>query len=84
VGLVTAVVLGAETPVNIWEDWVVLEGFYAEDAAAYDNSSLCEGERVEQEGVYTPLVHFQLKTTVIFNIIRNLYPTSEPRLKLHL
>jgi len=35
VGLVSSVVLGAETPVNAWEDWLVFEAYYAEDTAAY-------------------------------------------------
>ncbi len=33
--LVPAVVFGAETPVNIWKNGLVLEAYYAEDAAAY-------------------------------------------------
>jgi len=35
VGLVASVVFGAETPVNVREDWLVLKVCYAEDAAAY-------------------------------------------------
>jgi hypothetical protein len=34
-GLVTSVVFGAETPVYTWEDWLFLEIYCAEDAAAY-------------------------------------------------
>ena len=39
-GLVASVVLGAETPVNIRENRVVLEADDAEDTAAYLDSSL--------------------------------------------
>ena len=35
VGLVSSVVLGAETPINVWEDWLIFEVYYAEDTAAY-------------------------------------------------
>jgi len=31
----SSVVLGAETPVNEWKDWLVLEVYDAEDTAAY-------------------------------------------------
>ena len=34
-GLVASVVLGAETPVHVWEDWLFFEVYCAEDAAAY-------------------------------------------------
>jgi hypothetical protein len=40
VGLVTSVVLGAETPVNVWEDWFLFEVYCAEDTAAYFRSLL--------------------------------------------
>jgi len=32
---VSSVVLGAETPVNAREDWLVFEAYCAEDTAAY-------------------------------------------------
>jgi len=35
VRLVTSMVLGAETPVNVWKDGLVLEVYCAEDTAAY-------------------------------------------------
>ena len=35
VRLVTSVVLGAETPVNVWEDLFIFEIYCPEDAAAY-------------------------------------------------
>lgn len=35
VGLMSSVVLGAETPVNAWENGLVLVANYAEDTAAY-------------------------------------------------
>ncbi len=38
VRLVSSVVLGAETPVNVREDWLVFEAYYAEDTAAYFDS----------------------------------------------
>ena len=34
-GLVSSMVLGAETPVNIWEDRLVFKVFCSEDTAAY-------------------------------------------------
>jgi hypothetical protein len=37
VGLMTPVVLGAETPVNVWEDLFIFEIYCTEDAAAYFN-----------------------------------------------
>ena len=43
VGLVSSVVLGAETPVNAWEDGLVLEAYYAEDTAAYVYFPLSRG-----------------------------------------
>jgi hypothetical protein len=35
VGLMPPVVLGAETPVNVWEDRFIFEVYCTEDAAAY-------------------------------------------------
>ena len=43
--LVTSVVLGAETPVDIMENRVVLEADDAEDTAAYLDSSLLGREK---------------------------------------
>ena len=40
VGLVSSVVLRAETPVYAWEDGLVFEAYYAEDTAAYSYFSL--------------------------------------------
>jgi len=40
VGLVTSVVLGAETPVNVREDRFIFEVYCTEDAAAYFDSLL--------------------------------------------
>jgi hypothetical protein len=40
VRLVASVVLGAETPVNVWENGLVLEAFRAKDTAAYSDSPL--------------------------------------------
>jgi hypothetical protein len=34
-GLVTPVILGAETPVHVWENWLFFEVYCAEDTAAY-------------------------------------------------
>jgi hypothetical protein len=60
VGLVSSVVLGAETPVNVWEDRLFFEVYCAEDAAAYF-FSLLPMLSVEKKGVYLLLVHFWLK-----------------------
>jgi len=38
--LVASVILGAETPVNVWEDWFLFEVNRAEDTAAYFDSLL--------------------------------------------
>ena len=35
-------VFGAETPIDVGEDWLVLEVFCAEDTAAYANSPLVQ------------------------------------------
>ena len=35
VGLVTSMVLGAETPVNVWKYGLLFEVYCTEDAAAY-------------------------------------------------
>ena len=43
VGLMPSVVLGAETPVNAWEDGLVFEAYYAEDTAAYSYFPLSRG-----------------------------------------
>jgi hypothetical protein len=40
VGLVSSVVLGAETPVNVWKDWFLFVVYCTEDAAAYFESLL--------------------------------------------
>jgi len=37
---VASVILGAETPVNVWEDWFLFEVNRAEDTAAYFDSLL--------------------------------------------
>ena len=47
VGLVSSVVLGAETPVNAWEDWLVFEAYCAEDTAAYFYFPLSRGCELE-------------------------------------
>ena len=43
VGLVSSVVLGAEPPVNAWEDGLGFEAYYAEDTAAYSYIPLSRG-----------------------------------------
>jgi hypothetical protein len=50
VGLVTAVVLGAETPVDVWEDGFLFEVFCTEDAAAYFMSLLTMVRSREKNG----------------------------------
>jgi hypothetical protein len=49
VGLMPPMVLGAETPVNIWEDRFLFEIYCTKDAAAYFDSLLPMGE-VEKKG----------------------------------
>jgi hypothetical protein len=75
VRLVSSVVFGAETPVNIWKDGLVFEAYYAEDTAAYSYLPLSRGCEVEHKGVYTLLVHFQLKSMVTFCFIQCNYWT---------
>ena len=67
VGLVASVVLGAETPVNVRKDWLVLEVYSAEDTAAYSGFPSTATGRVENKGVYQLLVQFWLKSMMIFN-----------------
>ena len=55
-GLVASVVLGAETPVNVWKDWYLFKVYCAEDAAAYFKSLLPTEK--EKKRVYQLLVHF--------------------------
>jgi hypothetical protein len=62
---VTSVVFGAETPVNVWKDWLVPEVYNAEDTAAYSGFPSTATGRVENKGVYQLLVHFWLKTMVV-------------------
>jgi hypothetical protein len=50
-------VLGAETPVNVWKDGLLLEVYSTKDAAAYFESLLPCWE-VEKKRVYQLLVHF--------------------------
>ena len=38
-------VLGTESPVNVGEDWLVVEVYRAEDTAAYADSSFVEVEK---------------------------------------
>ena len=49
-GLVTAVVLGAESPVNVGEDRFLFEVFCTEDAAAYFKSLLTMVRSREKNG----------------------------------
>jgi hypothetical protein len=62
------VVLGAETPVNVWENGLVLEAFCAKDTAAYSGFPSTATGKVENKGVYQLLVHFRLKSMVIFTL----------------
>jgi hypothetical protein len=56
VGLVTSVVLGAKSPVNVWEYGLLFEVYCAEDTAAYFGFPSSDRE-VEKKGVYQLLVH---------------------------
>jgi hypothetical protein len=51
VGLVSPVVLGAETPVNVWEDRFLFEVYCTEDAAAYLDSLLPMVRSREKRGL---------------------------------
>jgi hypothetical protein len=51
VGLVSPVVLGSETPVNVWEDGLFFEVYCAEDAAAYFYSLLPMPDCREKRGL---------------------------------
>ena len=55
-GLVTSMVLGAETPIDVWKDGLSFEVYCTKDAAAYFNSLLpMLGSR--EKRVYQLLVH---------------------------
>jgi hypothetical protein len=45
VRLVASVVFSAESPVNLWKNWLILEADRAEDAAAYELFPLSEVDR---------------------------------------
>jgi len=62
------VVLGAESPVNVWEDWLVLEIYCAEDTTAYADSSLA-GERCRLRGGLSAFSTFLAKKHGRFYII---------------
>ncbi len=47
-----SVILGAETPINVWKDRLVFEVNRAEDSAAYSLFPFCEDERSEKRGLY--------------------------------
>jgi hypothetical protein len=66
VGLVASVILGAETPVNIREDCLFFEVDCTEYTAAYSLVPLNVIDKVEKKRAYQLLVHFWLKTMVIF------------------
>jgi hypothetical protein len=51
VGLVASVVLGAETPINVWEDLFLFEVYCTEDAAAYFDSLLSMVRSREKRGL---------------------------------
>jgi hypothetical protein len=50
-GLVASVVLGAETPVNVWEDGLFFEVYCAEDTAAYFGFPSADVESREKTGL---------------------------------
>jgi hypothetical protein len=76
VRLVATVVLGAETPVNVWENGLVLEAFCAKDTAAYSGFPSSATGNVENKGVYQLLVHFRLKSMVIFALFDRNFCTA--------
>jgi hypothetical protein len=51
VGLVASVVLGAETPVHVWEDGLFFEVYCAEDTAAYFRFPSADVESREKRGL---------------------------------
>ena len=51
VGLMASVVLGAETPVYVWEDWLFFEVYCAEDTAAYFGFPSTDVESKEKRGL---------------------------------
>jgi hypothetical protein len=59
---VTAVILGSETPVNVWKDRLFFIIYCAKDAAAYFYSLLTLNGDVVKKGVYQLLVHISAKT----------------------
>ncbi len=65
----SSVVLGAETPVNIWKDWLFFIVYCAKDAAAYSWSLLAVNRKVVNKGVYTLLVQISAKTMGFLTLI---------------
>jgi len=57
VGLMSAMILGAETPINIWKDRLIFKVCCSEDTAAYLLSLLALNGDVVKKGVYQLLVH---------------------------
>lgn len=63
-GLVPSMVLRPKSPVESWEDGLVIEIRSAEYAAAYSVSPQSR-VRLKQDEVYTLLVHFRIKTAFL-------------------
>jgi len=51
VGLMASVVLGAETPVHVWEDELFFEVYCAKDTAAYFRFPSADAESREKRGL---------------------------------
>jgi hypothetical protein len=87
VGLVASVILGAETPVYIWKDWLFFEVYCAEDTAAYFRFPSADVESREKGGL-SAFSTFLAKKHVDFYMTR-VKPMSDtsawflpPKLKL--
>ena len=64
----STVIFGAETPVYVWKDWLIIEVYNSKDSAAYVNVPLNPDVlKIKCKGVYTPLVHFKLKVMEFLN-----------------
>ena len=58
VRLMTPVVLRAKTPINVGEDFFIIEVYRTEDTTAYFSIPSSDGGRLRKKRVYQLLVHF--------------------------
>jgi len=77
VGLVASVILGAETPINVWKDRFLFKVYCTEDAAAYFKSLLLM-VKVEKKTGLSVLSTFLIKTHWKRDFSQAIYPFMLP------